>query len=74
MNYLIHRVDHYDINHMEDMLQVAAINVENALINAGATPGVDYSIMDVFKLAQPFALELFSKSDRAEFTISDFRA
>lgn len=73
MKYLIDRVDHYDINHMEDMLQVAAINVENALINAGAKPGVDYNIMDVFKLAQPFAFEMFSKSEKAEFTISDFR-
>jgi hypothetical protein len=38
-----------------------ASNVEDALFQAGAEPGRDYTILDCFKLAQPFMLHMFAK-------------
>ena len=68
-NPLVKRYDEVDQTNLTDMLMIAARNVEDALIQSGAIPGKDYNILDVYKLAQPFALELFQKNDKANFTI-----
>ncbi|HUL12052.1 MAG TPA: hypothetical protein VLU73_07785 [Methylococcaceae bacterium] len=47
---------------MEDLLLVMAKNVEASLIKGGAKPGIDYEIIDLYQLAQPFALEIFRKN------------
>lgn len=68
-NPLVKRYEEVDQTNLTDMLMIAARNVEDALIQSGAEPGKDYSILDVYKLAQPFALELFQKNDNANYTI-----
>lgn len=60
-------VDHHDLT---DLLMVVAKNVENSLIQSGAEPGKDYNVLDLYKLAQPFALELFKQDENSTFTIT----
>jgi hypothetical protein len=47
---------------LDDLLLIMAKNVEDGLIKGGARPGIDYSVLDLFELAQPFALEIFKKN------------
>ena len=47
---------------LEDRFVVVAKTVENALLQAGAKPEQDYTILDVFKLAQPFLLEMHKEN------------
>lgn len=53
---------------LEDLMLIMARNMESAFILAGAEAGKDYTVKDLFELAQPFALHVFKKSD-TEFTI-----
>lgn len=50
-------------NDLIDCYQIIAANIEGSLIQAGATPGKDYTVLDVYKLAQPFVLERFRKGE-----------
>lgn len=50
-------------NDLVDHLQIIAANIESSLIQAGAAPGEDYTILDLYKLAQPFALHRFQKGE-----------
>ena len=52
-----------DMTALEDVLLVMAKNMENALRSAGAKSGEDYKIKDLFEMATPFALEIFSKQE-----------
>ena len=58
---LIQRFSHNDNSALEDLLVTLAGNVEDALLMSGATPGTDYTRLDCFKLAMPFALSMFDK-------------
>lgn len=49
---------------LEDLLLVMAKNVEKSLISAGAEPGKDYSIRDLYNWGTPFALEIFRSKDK----------
>lgn len=49
-------------NHLADEFLALAHNIEQALLKSGAVPGVDYTRLDLFQLAQPFALEKFQCS------------
>lgn len=68
MSRLIRRFEIYDTNDVQDMLSAMAANVEDALIESGAEPGKDYQILDVFKLAQPFVLEMFKSRESMTYT------
>ena len=46
----------------EDYFMAIAKNIEESLLQSGATPGKDYNIIDLYKLAQPFVLEQFKKN------------
>lgn len=70
MNRLISRFEIYDTNDVQDMLSLMSANVEDALIESGAEPGKDYQILDVFKLAQPFVLEMFKDRESMTYTAS----
>ena len=37
--------------------------IEDSLIKAGAKPGTDYTILDLFKLAQPFLLHRYKNGE-----------
>lgn len=56
---LITKLESVESGHLADEYLAMAYTVEMSLISAGALPGKDYSILDLYKLAQPFALELF---------------
>lgn len=60
-NKLIRDYEVTDHSSLEDLLLVMAKNVEDSMLQAGAKPGDDYTILDLYKLAQPFALDVFKK-------------
>ncbi|KRB07975.1 hypothetical protein [Lysobacter sp. Root690] len=59
---LIRDLRHTDATTLEDLVLVMAKNIEHSLIEAGATPGEDYTMRDLFNWSTPFALEVFKKS------------
>jgi hypothetical protein len=61
-NKLLRDLDNLAPESLDDLLLVMAKNVEDGLIKGGARPGIDYSILDLYGLAQPFALEIFKKN------------
>lgn len=65
---LIQKLDQVAPGHLADEYLAMAYTLELSLISAGAVPGKDYTILDLYKLAQPFALELFrDDSKRMEY-------
>jgi len=67
---LIQKLDEVVAGELSDEYLAMAYTIELSLISAGAVPGKDYTILDLYKLAQPFALELFrddSKQMKYEF-------
>ncbi|NCD13701.1 MAG: hypothetical protein EOL92_00525 [Bacteroidia bacterium] len=40
-----------------------AYEIEQVMYHAGARPGVDYTLLDVMRLAQPLVLELFKRGE-----------
>ena len=61
--YLIPYKGKIEINTLEDLMLAMAKNMEYALQEAGATKEKDYKLLDLFELAKPFALEIFSKEN-----------
>lgn len=53
---------------LSDEYLAMAYTIEESLISAGAVPGKDYTILDLYNLAQPFALELFKTKDKMEYS------
>ena len=64
---LIKEFEQTDPNTLEDLLMIMARNIEDSLIQSGAKPGKDFSFLDIYKLAQPFALEVFKKNDKITY-------
>ena len=62
-NKLIRDFNQFDPKTLEDLLLIMAKNMEDSLIQGGAEPGKDYTILDCYRLAQPFALSVFEKSN-----------
>ena len=46
---------------LDDLFLCMAATIEDSLIENGAVPGKDYSILDLYRLAQPFALHVFKQ-------------
>jgi hypothetical protein len=61
-NKLLHDIDTVAPENLDDLFLIMAKNVEEGLIKGGARPGIDYSILDLYELAQPFALEIFKRN------------
>ena len=59
MKTLLDRPTGTDYNQLKDLIACLAANFEDSLIENGAIPGKDYSRLDLYKLAQPFALHMF---------------
>jgi len=51
-----------DLSSLEDLYMAMAKTIENSIIQAGGISGKDYTIMDCYRLAQPFVLEVFRTS------------
>lgn len=56
---LIQKLDEITPGHLGDEYMAIAYTIEQSLVSAGAVPGEDYTLLDLYRLAQPFALELF---------------
>ena len=65
---LIRDYEAVDLSALEDLIMVMAKTIENSMIQAGATPGEDYSYVDLYKLAQPYALEFMKKNESITFS------
>lgn len=68
MKPLIERLDTCASGDLSDEYLAMAYTIEQSLISAGAVPGEDYTILDLYKLAQPFILELFRVKDRMTYS------
>jgi hypothetical protein len=55
--------DEVDESLIPDAWLVVAWNIEQSLISAGATPGTDYTWIDLYQMAQPFVIEKWEKGD-----------
>lgn len=55
------------IDTLEDMWMCMAKTVEDSLIESGAEPGVGYTRLDLYQLAQPFALSVFNNNEKMTF-------
>jgi len=60
---LLRQIGETDPSTLEDLILIMAKNVERALIEGGAVPGEDYTILDLYGFARPFALEVFKTKD-----------
>lgn len=58
---LIQRVDAIVEGDFSDELLSLAYAIENALLSAGAKPEIDYCVLDLFKLAEPYAKQVFEE-------------
>lgn len=67
---LIPGYEHLDLNVLEDFYMAIAKSIELSLVQAGAVAGTDYTILDLYKLAQPFVLERFKSDDALSFPAS----
>ena len=52
---------------LADEFYAIAYNIETSLLNSGAVPGKDYNRLDLYKLAQPFVLELFKGNEKFSY-------
>jgi hypothetical protein len=53
----------YGADAFPDAFQKTAEIIESSLIQAGATPGKDYTILDLYRLAQPFILHRYQRGE-----------
>lgn len=54
---LIPDFEHTDTRTLQDQWLVLAQTLEQSLIESGATPGEDYTRLDLYKLTQPIIIE-----------------
>lgn len=66
---LLHNITETDPKALDDVLLIMAKNVEASLITAGAKPGDDYSIRDLYSWAMPFALEVFKEKNDISYRV-----
>lgn len=62
---LVRRRARYDINLLSDLIALMMANVEDALLETGAKPALDYNHLDLLKEASPFVLSMFN-SDKGD--------
>lgn len=66
---LLRTYDQVDTGSLEDMIYLAALNVEDAMLTGGLTPGADYTALDLFKLGMPIALEMYRADGDASYVV-----
>ncbi|MFZ2451347.1 MAG: hypothetical protein WAW36_12590 [Methylovulum miyakonense] len=64
---LIKKLDLSIRGELSDEFMAIAYTIEESLISAGAEPGKDYNILDLYRLAQPFALEIFKSNENIKY-------
>lgn len=61
---LIRTFESVDPTTLDDLFLCIAATIEDSLRQNGAEAGKDYTILDLYKLAQPFVLSTYKNSDR----------
>lgn len=69
MEGLMRNYETVDQNHLADLVMIIAQNIEASLMQSGAEPGKDYTILDLFQMANPYAFEIFKSRDDIAYTI-----
>jgi hypothetical protein len=64
---LLTRLECYSKNAFPDAFLMTAYHIECSLIQAGAQPGKDYTLLDLYKLAQPFVLSRYQKKELTDY-------
>jgi hypothetical protein len=67
MKQLLTKMDAYGKDAFADTYYMTAYYIECSLVQAGAKPGKDYTVLDLFKLAQPFVLSRYQKGELTDF-------
>lgn len=57
-----------DISCFDDLLYSCAVTIEDAYLKAGAVPGINYSVNDLFYSALPLALERMKSGEGSSIT------
>lgn len=60
---LLPRPEVTDHSTLTDLFLCMAVNIEDSLLEAGAIPDKDYTRLDLYKLAQPFAVDVFVRTN-----------
>ena len=60
---LINQFEHTDPKTLQDFWSKTAAAIELSLLESGATPGTDFTYLDLYKLAQPIVLEQFKTGE-----------
>lgn len=63
MKQLLTRLEQYGPDALQDAYYMTAYYIECSLVHAGGKPGVDYTLLDLYKLAQPFVLDRYQKGE-----------
>ncbi|WP_162899879.1 MULTISPECIES: hypothetical protein [Halomonas] len=61
---LFPRLGEMDAEGFADTLYATAASIEETLQMAGATPGEDYTRLDLLRLAEPYVVELHRQSEK----------
>jgi len=54
---------HWGRKAFADVFLMTAGLIEESMMQGGAEPGKDYTVLDLFKLAQPFVLSRYEKRE-----------
>lgn len=66
---LIPSFDQVDLSTLEDFYMAMARAIETSLLESGAEAGTDYTLLDLYNLAQPFVVEQFKTEKSLSFTL-----
>ncbi|GAA0587462.1 hypothetical protein ACFQH5_16785 [Halomonas salifodinae] len=61
---LFPRLGQMEADNFSNVLYTVAVNIEDTLLMAGATPGEDYTRLDLLRLAEPYVVERHRDSVR----------
>ena len=67
---LVPRRARYDVNLLSDLIALMMANVEDALLEAGAKPALDYNHLDLLKEASPFVLSMVNSYEGDQLQIT----
>lgn len=62
---LVRLYSRYNKNSLTDLIAITMANIEDALLEGGAIPAVDYNHLDLLREAGPLVLSMFN-SNRAD--------
>lgn len=69
-NRLLKTYETVDRQSLDDLIYIAALNVENALLLGGAVPGKDYTILDLYRLGNPYAVAMWNERGDIKITLT----